>query len=247
MGYNLRTRDGEIGKIKEFYFDDDCWTIRYLVVETGNWLFGRQVLISPHALGDINKKEQYVVVNLTNKQIEDSPPLGSEKPVSRQYEEEYFGYYGLPMYWNAPNMGATYPYTSIPTVELSKNKQIKKNEEKSHLRSTHQVSGYNIRAKDGEIGHVDDFIIDDETWLLKYLVIDTKNWWPGKKILISPHWISSISWANSEVLVDLPLHTIKQAPEYTDEVLLTKAYETELQRYYKQQSLIANEAINRAL
>ena len=238
-GYKLHSKDGEIGKVKEFYFDDDYWTVRYLVAETGNWLVGRQVLISPHALGIVNKEELSVIVNLTKKQIEDSPSLDNKKPVSRQFEEEYHGYYGLPMYWANPNMLGASPYIGIATVKLSEklpeNKQAQKKED-SHLRSTHDVIGHNIRAKDGEIGHVDDFIIDDKTWEIRYLVIDTKNWWPGKRVLISPHWISDINWASSEVYVHVPLETIKNAPEYLDDTELTDEYEVKIKKYYNQAS-----------
>ena len=93
-GYRLDGLDGEIGKVKEFYFDDTYWTIRYLVADSGNWLSDRQVLISPHALFAVNKEEQKIAINLTKKQIEDSPPLDSDKPVSRQYEKTYYMYYG---------------------------------------------------------------------------------------------------------------------------------------------------------
>ena len=120
-GYTLRSLDGDIGKVKEFYFDDHHWTIRYLVADTGNWLTGRQVLISPYALLAVNDKEQYIAVNLTKKQIEDSPPLNSDKPVSRQFEDTYYGYYGWPMYYSGPYMWGPYPYMvrDPPKVEES--------------------------------------------------------------------------------------------------------------------------------
>ena len=111
-GYTLDSLDGEIGKVKEFYFDDYHWTIRYLVADTGNWYTDRQVLISPHALVEVNKEKQNIAVNLTKKQIEDSPPLDSDKPVSRQFEEAYYGYYGWPMYWDGPYMWGRH----IPTL-----------------------------------------------------------------------------------------------------------------------------------
>ena len=167
-GYTLHSRDGEIGKVKEFYFDDHHWTIRYLIAGTGNWLTGRQVLISPYALVAVNKEEQYITIDLTKKQIEDSPSLDSDKPVSRQFEEEYYGYYGWPMYSGGSNMWGSYSYP----YDGRKSTQGK-NTWDHHLRSTHDVSGHDIQAKDGEIGHVDDFIIDDKTWAIRYLIIDT--------------------------------------------------------------------------
>ena len=179
-GYKLHGLDGEIGRVKEFYFDDRHWTIRYLVADTGNWLSDRQVLISPYALGAVNKEEQCIAIDLTKKQIENSPSLSSDKPVSRQFEEGYVEYYGWPVYWSGPYAWGPSPYM----VRDPKKRREPTHGEKAwdpHLRSTHDVSGYHIQATDGEIGHVEDFIIDDETWAIRYLIVDTRNWWPGKR------------------------------------------------------------------
>ena len=224
-GYKLHSLDGEIGKVKEFYFDDHYWTIRYLVADTGNWLLERQVLISPYAMVDVNKGEQYIAINLTKKQIEDSPSLDSDKPVSRQFEESYYGYYKWPMYWSDQYIWGTYP-----NIERDPKKWIKHTQDEKawdpHLSSTYDVSGHDIQAIDGEIGHVEDFIIDDETWEIRYLIIDTGDWWPGKKVLVSPKWIERVSWNESKIFVNLLRETIKQSPEYTEEFLLTRDYET---------------------
>jgi uncharacterized protein YrrD len=231
-GYNLNALDGEIGKVKEFYFDDRHWTVRYLVADTGTWLTGRQVLISPYALGAVNHEYENIAVDLIKKQIEDSPPLGSDKPVSRQFEETYYGYYGMPMYWGGPYMWGPYPYP-VHDREKWRESTIGDKAWDPHLRSTHDVSGHHIQAADGEIGHVEDFIIDDETWAIRYLIIDTRNWWPGKKVLVSPQWIERVSWSEFKVFVKLTRETIRQSPEYTDESLLTRDYETGLHRHYK--------------
>jgi uncharacterized protein YrrD len=240
-GYKLHSLDGEIGKVEEFYFDDHYWTIRYLIADTGNWLTGRQVLISPHALTAVNKEEEYISINLTKKQIEDSPSLDSDKPVSRQFEESYYGYYGWPMYWGGSYMWGSYPY--IVNVQERQKESIKdKKTWDSHLRSTRAVSGHYIQATDGEIGHVEDFIIDDETWAIRYLIIDTRNWWPGKKVLVSPQWIERISWAEFKVFVNVLRETVKQAPEYTDEFLLTRDYEADLHQHYNRQGYWVDES-----
>jgi hypothetical protein len=230
-GYKLDSLDGEIGKVKEFYFDDRHWTIRYLVADTGNWLTGRQVLISPYALNRVIKSEKHLSVDLTKKQIEDSPSLNTDKPVSRQFEEDYYGYYGWPTYWSGSSMWGDYPYIEREREKWKKSTQVEKAWD-PHLRSTDAVSGYNIQAADGEIGHVEDFIIDDETWAIRYLIVDTRNWWPGKKVLVSPHWIERVSWSESKVFVNVSRETIKQSPEYTEESLLTRDYETGLHRHY---------------
>jgi sporulation protein YlmC with PRC-barrel domain len=241
-GYKLHSLDGEIGKVKEFYFDDRHWTIRYLVADTGNWLTGRQVLISPYALGAVNGEEQKITVDLTKKQIEGSPSLNSDKPVSHQFEQAYYGYYGWPSYWNGPYTWGSYPY-----IERNREKWGKPNHgEKAwnrHLRSTHAVSGYHIQALDGEIGHVEDFIIDDETWAIRYLVVGTRNWWPGKKVLVSPQWIERVSWNESKVFVNLDRETIKQSPEYTEDSLLTRDYEIGLHGHYNRKGYWVDELV----
>jgi len=240
-GYKLLSLDGEIGKVNEFYFDDHHWTIRYLIADTGNWLTGRQVLISPYAMVDVNKEEQYISIDLTKKQIEDSPSVDTHKPVSRQFEEAYYGYYGWPMYWSDQYIWGTYP-----NIERDPKKWIKHTQDEKawdpHLSSTYDVSGHDIQAIDGEIGHVEDFIIDDETWAIRYLIIDTGNWWPGKKVLVSPQWIERVSWDESKVFVNLLRETIKQSPEYTEESLPTRNYETELHRHYNRQGYWVDES-----
>src|ERR1700733_14269240 len=158
-GFTLNSIDGEIGKIKEFYFDDQYWAIRYLVADTGGWLTGRQVLISPYALGAISKKEKHIAVDLTKKQIEKSPSLDSDKPVSQQFEDSYYGYYGYPTYWSGPYMWGSYPDLVRDSAQWMNFPHVEKSWD-PHLRSTLTVSGYHIQATDGEIGHVEDFIVD---------------------------------------------------------------------------------------
>jgi len=241
--YKLDSMDGEIGKVKEFYFDDGHWTIRYLIAETGTWLASRQVLISPYALLSIDKEDKTIAVELTNKQIEDSPSLETDKPVSRQWEQKYYGYYGWPAYWNGPYSGGSYPY-----IERNRDKwgQITKGEKSPnhHLRSTYAVSGYNVHALDGDIGHVEDFILDDETWAIRYLIVNTSNWWSGKKVLVSPQWIERVSWTDSKVFINLSRQTIKESPEYTDESLLTRDYEIGLHGHYNRKGYWIDELVN---
>ena len=239
-GYTLDSLDGDIGKVKEFYFDDLHWTIRYLVADTGNWLVGRQVLISPHALADVNKEEKNIAINLTKQQIEDSPSLDSDKPVSRHFEEDYYGHYGWPMYWGGPYLWGAYPYIVHDREKWSESTQAEKAWD-PHLRCTHEVIGYHIQAEDGGIGHVEDFIVDDQTWAIRYLIIDTQNWWPGKKVLVSPQWIKSVSWGESKVFANLTRETLKQSPEYTEESLLTRDYEAALHRHYERPGYWADE------
>lgn len=179
----------------------------------------------------VNKEDENIGVNLTKKQIEDSPSLNSDKPVSKQFEEDLHGYYGWPTYWSGSNMWGDYPYIIHDSKEWKASNENKKKWDR-HLRSTNFITGHNIQASDGELGHIDDFIIDDQTWTIRYLIIDTANWWAGKKVLVSPQWIDRISWEESSVFVNLSQESIMKSPEYSEENLLTRDYETQLHRHY---------------
>jgi hypothetical protein len=233
-GYKLDSLDGEIGKVEQFYFDDQYWVIRYLVAGTDDWLTGRQVLISPCALVAVIEADQHIAIDLTRKQIEESPSLDSDKPVSRHFEEAYYEYYGWPAYWSGPNMWGPYRHIVRDREKRAASPQAERMWD-SHLRSTRAVSGHDIQATDGEIGHVEDFIIDDETWAIRYLVVDTENWQPGKKLLIAPQWIERVSWAESKVFVNLTREAIQQSPEYAEASLPTPEYEARLLRHYHTQ------------
>jgi uncharacterized protein YrrD len=244
-GYSIHGIDREvIGTVKEFYFDDRHWTVRYLVANTGTWLSRRQVLVSPYALVSINNEQKCILTDLTKKQIEKSPSLDSHKPVSRQFEDDYHGYYGWPAYWIGQ-----YPWGANHYIERDRNKWGQFNPGVKawdrHLRSTHEVIGYHIAALDGEIGHVEDFIVDDESWTIHYLIINTGNWWPGKKVLVSPRWIESISWSEAKVVVNLNRQTIKGAPEYTDGSLVSRDYEIGLYAHYNRKGYWIDELVNR--
>jgi uncharacterized protein YrrD len=240
--FTLSSLDGVIGKVQEFYFDDQHWTIRYLIADTGNWLTNRQVLISPYALGAVKITEQQIAINLTKKQIADSPSLDSAKPVSRQFEQDFHGYYGWPMYWSGPYAWGFYPY---PMIENNWHDSPNAPEGDLHLRSTHEVTGYHIHAADGDIGHVEDFIIDDETWAIRYLIIDTQNWWPGKKMLLSPRWIDHVSWSEGKVFITLSRDAIQRSPEYLEESLLTRDYESKLHGHYNLQGYWVDEQMHK--
>ena len=229
--FKLNGFDGEIGKVDEFYFDDNYWTIRYLIADTGTWLMNRLVLISPYALAAVNPEQKNINVTLTKKQIEESPATYHHKPVSRQYEEIYYNYFGWPVYWEG-----MYKWGAFSHVERDRNKSGTsargETVQELYLRSTHDVIGHAVHATDGEIGHVEDFIIDDETWDIRYLVIDTKILWLGKKVLVSPKWVERIRWDESKVYVNLLRDTIRLSPEYSEESLLSREYETGLHQHY---------------
>jgi hypothetical protein len=230
-GYILHGLDGMIGKVVEFYFDDQHWTIRYLVADTGTWLTDKLVLLSPYALAAIDSEDKHISVNLTKKQIEESPSPDTDKPVSRQFEQDYYAYYGWPMYWSGRSMWGNFP-NIVRDPALWREPTDAKDAWNPHLRSMKEVSGYAIHATDDEVGHIDDFIIDTETWAIRYLIIDTKNWWPGKQVLVAPRWIDRISWGESTVFVNLSRDNIRQSPEYKENTLLTREYEVHLHHHY---------------
>jgi len=237
IGYTISAKDGQIGKVSEFYFDDHTWIIRYLVVDTGTWLAERKVLIPRSALGITDWMSETFQVNLTMEQVRNSPDTETKKTVSRQNEIELFNHYGLPVYWgdvfNDGNVGIL-PFPSMVnnTATINNSELSKTPKGDPNLRSTKIVEGYNIQSNDGEIGHVEDFIIDDKKWNLVFLTIDTHNWLPGRKVLVSPHWIKQIDWNEEKVYVNLSQESIKNSPEFDPDVQMTDDYEKVLFDYY---------------
>jgi hypothetical protein len=250
QGLPIHATDGELGKVDEFLFDDRSWAVRYLVVDTGPWLLGQQVLIAPASIGAVDWGAGWLPVNLTREQVENSPSIESHLPVSRQHEEELSQYYGWPAYWGeagvwgggiypmmGPPMGAVGPEweaaVGAPTAEEARERMAEGQEGDPHLRSTKEVAGYHLHATDGDIGHVETFLIEDGTWAIRYLIVDTRNWWPGKKVLLPPQVIRAVSWAQALVDVDLTRDQIRSAPEW--DPLLTsidRDYETRLFEHY---------------
>jgi uncharacterized protein YrrD len=213
-GYTIRATDGEVGKVDEFYFDDATWTIRYMVVKTGNWLSGRVVLISCAALGKPEWESRIFPVNLTCEQVRNSPDIDTERSVNRQHEAQLHEYYQWPQYWEG-GYGGVFGITPYPVFENSMLKEPSESEhhDDPHLRSTKHVTGYHVHAIDGEIGHIADFIINEENWTIGNLVVDTGNWLPGRKVLIPPAWIKSINWDETSVYTDRPRESVKNSPE----------------------------------
>jgi len=211
IGYTMEATDGDIGKVVEFYFDDKTWTVRYLILESGNWLTGRKLLIAPEALVQASWKSGTFPVNLTKEQIRNSPDIDTDKPVSRQQEIDLYGYYPWQSYWGSgfyPGgvWGTTDSDSSFTGMDRSP-----ANDADPHLRSTRQVTGYHIHAVDGEIGHVKDFLIDDQTWELGSLVVDTHNWFGGKKVLVEVRHIKRVEWSDGKVYVDVTVESIKNS------------------------------------
>jgi hypothetical protein len=237
QGLTIRATDGELGTVDQLYFDDETWAIRYLTVDTGGWLGGRQVLISPMFIARTDWPERRLDVALTKRQVEHSPDINTHEPVSRQHEAAYLGYYGYPYYWGGPNLWgeAFYPggLAFPPEASLdAMEERIQRESPDSHLRSAEAVTGYSIDATDGEIGHLDSFIVDDRAWAIRYIEVATRNWWPGKKVLVSPAWIKQVSWLESKVSVGLSREAIQNGPEYDESTPITREYENRLYFHY---------------
>lgn len=234
--FTIGATDGEIGKVKDFYFDDHTWTIRYLVVETGNWLSGRKVLISPQALLTPNWDEELLPAKLTMDQVKNSPDIDTEKTVSRQQEMELTDHYTWPGYWAgglwASGMGTSGMMMQAREPLEEAVQEAAHEDGDPNLRSIQDVQDYAIQASDDSIGEVEDFIINDENWRIDYMVVDTGNWFPGKKVLIAPSWIKEINWNESEVLVNATQDQVKESPEYKPGEAISDDYDASLQEYY---------------
>ena len=241
--------DGDIGQVKDLYFDDHAWAIRYLIVDTGSWLSGRKVLISPISIQKTDWPAHRLAAAITQDQVRNSPAIDTEKPVSRQHEEQYLGYYGYATYWGGPGMWgrgmmpmAMYPgYAALPgsaaerervIEEGAKAERARHRDDDPNLRSCTAVVGYHIHATDGEVGHVEGFLIDDETWAIRYLVVNTSNWWLGHKVLVAAQWVEGVHWSDRTVTVDLSREAVKTAPPYEPSVELDRQRETGLFAHY---------------
>lgn len=215
-GHSLAGSDGDIGHVKDFYFDDQSWAIRYVVADTGNWLTGRQVLLSPHAFVRLDPEAKALRFNLTRQQIGSSPSIDSHRPVSRQYEEEYYRYYGWPFYWEGGGMWGAAPYPIVtPAVGRDNQRHHGHNQRDDvHLRSSKSVTGYEIQALDGGIGAVSGFMVDDKGWVIRDLCVEAGPWYSGKEVFIAPERIERISYEESKVFVNLTFGDIRRTAEH---------------------------------
>ncbi len=241
-GYAILATDGPIGQVVDVLMDDRRWAIRYLVVDTGNWLTGRQVLISPFSIGQPDWATQQLPVSLTKQRVEDSPSVDTHTPISRQHEVELAGYYGHPLYWEGTALWgmqpgpallavATEPVLGAETVSAAD----------AHLLSSNALVGHQILATDGELGHVDNLLVEDQTWAVRYFVVSTSNWWGGHKVLISPQWVSDVNWPESTVALDLSREQIKGAPPYDAEALFDRQHEEAMHEHYGRPTYWAEE------
>jgi hypothetical protein len=256
VGYAIHATDGPIGHVKDVYFDDEAWVARYLIVDTGSWLSSRKVLISPMAIGASNWDDRILNLSITRDQVRNSPNIDTDKPVSRQHEMEYLGYYSYPYYWGGAGFWGAGVYPSMklmgigsaqadsalqPDPALTEREAAQHRNDDPHLRSSKTVIGYHIEASDGGIGHVKGMLLDEDTWAIRYLIVDTSNWWVGHQVLIAPRWIKNVSWPDNIVAVDLTRQAVKDAPPYDGAANLERAGEIGLYKHYGRAGYWADE------
>ena len=241
-GYTLSATDGDIGTVADLYFDDEAWAMRYLVVDTGTWLSGRQVLISPVAIHQADWVSRRLPVSLSRQRVKDSPSIDTAQPVSRQKEAEYVNYFGYPAYWHGEALwgAGAYPYpigapvapvaAAVPPPPVPAGESASTD---THLRSAREVTGYHLHASDGALGHVEDFLVDDLDWAIRYMVADTSNWWFGRKVLVAPEWIIGIDWLARQMHVEVTREEMKQAPTYDSVGHVNRQWESDYYRQHK--------------
>ena len=244
-GARLAATDGPIGEVEECFFDDEQWTVRYLVVDTGGWLSGRRVLISPSSVRDVDLADGRVIVLLTREQVQDSPDVDTHQPISRHKERALLTYYGLPPYWVPMPLDPVVMPVPIPLAadasaaaeqETDAGSNAARDDEDAHLQSTRDARGYAIQARDGEIGSVDDFLIDEHSSTIRWIVVDTGTWLSGKKALVAPEWVDEVAWGDRALRVALTRDQIQNAPEYDPDEPVRREYETRLCEYYGRRS-----------
>ena len=240
IGYELLIEGKSVGKCKDLLFDDDCWTIRYSLADTGKWLLDKKVLISPLMISNMDWSSRIIDLNISKEQLEDCPSQNVDEPVSRAYETKLHQFFRYPAYWASDGL---WGHAAFPTdVSISIDSEIDENpihepilaiEEKNHLRSFKKVKRYSIHTLDGDIGHLEDIVVDSQTWALRYIVVDTRNWIPGgKKVMLSLNWVDNISLLNAHLSVNLSKEKIKESPEFDPSMPVNSEYEKILYDYY---------------
>lgn len=235
--FRIGASDGTIGSVKDFLFDDEAWVIRHVVVATGIWLKGQAVLISPFSVGTMDWETQTLPVSITREQVRHCPTIDTHQPVSRQHETEYLGYYGYPYYWQGSGLRGEddYPGARLDGGAFRSRITVSKaraSNDDGHLRSCNAVKGYHVHAKDGDIGHVQGFLMDERSWTIRYVIVNTSNWWLGHAVLVAPEWIEDVSWEHSNVTTTLDRQQITSAPRFDPDGMMSRGDEAAVYRHY---------------
>ncbi len=237
-GLTIAATDGDIGALDDLYFDSRTWRVRYLVIDTGTWLAGRRVSVAPGVAQAPDLEAKRLPVTLTRAHIEGSPDVSTTPPVSRQQEIAWHAYYGYPLYWTTPDFLGAQPLLAAPDprAAAAAEELAARESGEPNLHSAQEVRGFYIGATDGDIGHVADFLVDVGPWAIRYLVVDTRNWWAGKHVLVAPQWIKDVSWSDSKVYTALTQEAIRTSPEYDPAGPLGRDYERRLYDHYRRPS-----------
>jgi hypothetical protein len=235
-GFAIEATDGQLGTVSDVLFGDSDWVVRWLVVDTGKWLPGRLVLLPISALGKPDPARRQFPVKLTKQQIRTSPDIATDQPVSRQVESYVYDYYGWPPYWGTGSFGmdaiATPLVAPILPMSRSDDAGVPPNEGDPHLRSFAAVTGYHVHAVDGEIGHAEDFLVDDVSWNVRYIVVDTNNWWAGERVLVSPRAVLGIEWSDGLINLNVLRENVKSGTRYNHSISLDRAYAADVLTRY---------------
>jgi hypothetical protein len=216
-GATVRGIDGDIGTLEDFYFEEDRWTVRYLLIDTGKWFSGKRVLISPMSVPNGWGRNE-VRLSLTKDQVWNSPEIKDDQPLSSESEGQVLTYYGYPDYWGAGGAWGNYDsptaLIAAPTADKTPaSRESGIDPEARHLCSIKKSTGYHLHARNGEIGHVDDFLIGQESWRIRYLLVDTSNWIGGRSVIVSPEAVEGIDKDRGLLRVAADREAIKHAPE----------------------------------
>lgn len=206
----LADRDGELGPVEEMYFDDEKWTIRYILASLEEMPERQRAAVSPVSVADVDWKSRTIVVDLSRDQVTGCPEIDPQEPIGREKERQLSKHYGIPVYWSGVGLWGNHVYPGLLAGE-SPSEEEDRSEGENRVHRTKEVFGCKIQAADGEIGRVDDLVVEEKTWEILFLVIDTGSWLPGKKVIVDNHWIELVNWSSGTVTVSLPRNAIRSA------------------------------------
>jgi len=239
-GYDISATDGHFGTISDFLFDDTSFKLRWLVVDTGTWLPGRKVLLHPSVIGDVDSLRHSLMVTLSKARIKDSPDIMTDQPVSRQMENNLYDYYGWDPVWGHSYFGPDMAVSPLGPVAYSATGEMGRaasfethlSDQDPHLRSIAAVTGYHIEATDGPIGHVENFLIDDTNWDIRYVIVATSNWWFGQHVLVAPFAVRRVDWSDEKLRLNVTRAQVQDSPPWAPLRAIDSTYEQRLHSYY---------------
>ncbi len=234
IGYKIEAEDGHIGTVHDVLFDDEAWVVRYVVVDTGGWLLGRKVLVSPEAAHEPDEGHKTLQVKLTKQQVKDSPEVPIDPPLSREEEAQYRDHYRWPDYWDnveafdrnamvniapeAMSLGTVAPAPPVapPIPEVVADPM---------LRSARVIRGYKIHCgADEDVGEVTDFVIDGQAWTVPFLVVKLKDKDAADHVLIPASSIRRTGWKDKAIELDYESATVNSAPHFDETVKRDKLF-----------------------